>query len=83
MRLSKFDLSTKSGLLKAAGIGIILLGFLVQTYLSAQAGKLQVSALHIGFDMSDMSIYTILLIAVGFVVLVAGILWGLFGENKE
>jgi hypothetical protein len=81
MGLLKLNLSTKSGLVKAAGIGIIILGFLVQTYLSAQTGKLKVSALHIGFDMSDMSIYTILLIAVGFVVLVSGILWGLFGEK--
>jgi hypothetical protein len=79
----KIDLSTKSGLVKAAGIGIMIIGFLVQTYLSAQSGKLKVSALHIGFDMSDMSIYSILIIAVGFVVLVSGILWGLFWENKE
>ncbi len=83
MSLIKVDLSTKSGLVKMAGIGIIIMGFLVQTYLSAQSGKLKVSALHVGFDMSDMSIYTILLIAAGFVVLVSGIIWGLFGENKE
>jgi hypothetical protein len=78
----KVDLSTKSGLVKAAGIAIIIIGFLVQTYISAQSGTLKVSALHIGFDFSDMSIYTILIIAAGFVILVGGIIWGLFGENK-
>jgi hypothetical protein len=76
------DLSTKSGLVKAAGIAIIIIGFLVQTYISAQSGTLKVSALHTGFDFSDMSIYTILIIAAGFVILVGGIIWGLFGENK-
>jgi len=78
----KVDLSTKSGLVKAAGIVIIIIGLLVQTYISAQTGTLKVSALHIGFDFSDMSIYTILIIATGLVILVGGIIWGLFGENK-
>lgn len=78
----KVDLSTKSGLVKAAGIAMIIIGLLVQTYISAQTGTLKVSALHIGFNFSDMSIYTILIIATGFVILVGGIIWGLFGENK-
>jgi hypothetical protein len=82
MGLIRLNLSTKSGLVKAAGIGIIIIGLLVQTYISAQEGTLEVTALHVGFDMSDMSIYSIVIIAAGFVILACGILWGLFGEEK-
>ncbi|MGA9139611.1 MAG: hypothetical protein WBZ29_05275 [Methanocella sp.] len=65
-----------------AGIAIIIIGLLVQTYISAQSGTLKVTALQIGFEISDMSIYSIIIIAAGFVILAGGILWGLFGEGK-
>ncbi len=68
--------------MKVAGIAIIIIGLLVQTYISAQSGTLKVTALQIGFEISDMSIYSIIIIAAGFVILACGILWGLFGEGK-
>jgi hypothetical protein len=76
------NLSTKSGLMKVAGLSIIVIGLLVQTYISAQDGTLKITALHIGFEISDMSIYSIIIIAAGILILAGGILWGLFGEGK-
>jgi hypothetical protein len=68
--------------MKVAGLSIIVIGLLVQTYISAQDGTLKITALHIGFEISDMSIYSIIIIAAGILILAGGILWGLFGEGK-
>jgi hypothetical protein len=77
----KLDRSLKSGLATVAGTVLLIIGVIVQIIHAAQTGELRMG-IHMGFNITSISIVAAILFVLGCIVLTIGIVSGLWGENK-